>query len=285
MILLTGANGVVGRPLGERLSAQNKAFKRVSRQAGEGLFKWDLTLALSDTQAESLKGTNTLIHCAPIWLLSQHIDKLYSLGIKRMVVFSSTSVISKQTSADESEQRLVSLLSKGESSLLNFASSSDLKVTILRPSMIYGYGRDQNVSHIAGFIKKYRFMVLMGKASGLRQPVHCDDLVKACLSVLDQPKCFSRSYNLAGAESLTYRSMVERIFKGLGRTPFIIRIPLSLFRAALNVAALLGKFSYTPEMANRMNHDLAYDYQDACDDFAYQPQKFLQNPQQDLPQE
>lgn len=282
MILVVGANGVVGTPLCEQLTAKNMVFKRVSRSDGPSTIKWDLTKPLSAALIESLAGVNTLIHCAPIWLLSPHIETLHSVGVKRMVVFSSTSVLSKQASSDSTEQRLVAQLSSGESSLNNYTLSHDLKVTILRPSMIYGYGRDQNVSHIARFIKKYGLMILMGKASGLRQPVHCDDLVRACIAVIDEPKCYSRTYNLAGAEVLSYRSMVERIFKGLSRKPFIISIPLTLFRVGLRAASLLGTFSYTPEMANRMNQDLAYDYQSASDDFAYEPQRFLEQPQRDL---
>lgn len=284
MILLTGANGVVGQPLGERLMAQNRVFKRVSRHAAKGVIEWDLTQALNHSQKEAMHGITTLIHCAPIWLLSQHIEALHALGITRMVVFSSTSVLSKQSSNDESEQLLVTQLSKGESSLRTFAATHDLTVTILRPSMIYGYGRDQNVSHIARFIKKYRVMLLMGEASGLRQPVHCDDLVKACIAVIDEPNCFSKSYNLAGAEAISYRVMVERIFMGLRLKPRIVSMPLSVFRVGLKLASFFGKFAYTPEMANRMNQDLAYDYYAASIDFGYQPEPFLQNPQQDLPQ-
>lgn len=283
MILVTGANGVVGQPLCQHMTIQGRAFKRVSRSPGDGHIQWDLTQPLSELQEQSLIGVNTLIHCAPIWLLSDHIEALFSLGVNRMVVFSSTSVLSKLSSNDQSEQLLVSQLVAGERALTEFAKKSTLNVTILRPSMIYGYGRDQNISHIARFIKKYRFMLLMGKASGLRQPVHSDDLVNACISVIDQAKSYSKSYNVAGSEVISYRAMVERIFVGLKRKPFIISVPLSIFRVALRLASIFTTFSYTPEMANRMNQDLVYDYQAASDDFGYEPQGFLEDPQRDLP--
>lgn len=283
MMLVTGANGVVGKPLCLRLSNESTVFMRVSRSSCVNTLQWDLHQPLNQLQKQNLKGATTLIHCAPIWLLAQHIDALHSIGVKRMVVFSSTSVISKRASTDKSEEQLVEQLSVGETALLDFAANSDLEFTILRPSMIYGYGHDQNVSHIANFMMKYRCMVLMGKAKGLRQPVHCDDLVGAALSVIDKPKSISKAYNLAGADILSYRQMVQRIFSGLGRKPFIISVPLSLFRVALIVLSKISRFSYTPEMANRMNQDLVYDYQEAADDFGYQPQGFLENPERDLP--
>lgn len=283
MILVTGANGVVGKPLCQRLLDDNKTFKRVSRSSAAGAFKWDLNQPLDQHQQQRLQGVNTLIHCAPIWLLMDHINVLHSIGITRMVIFSSTSVISKQASTDKSEQTLVKQLSLGELALHEFASNSDLNFTILRPSMIYGHGHDQNVSHIARFIKKYRCMILMGKAKGLRQPVHCNDLVEAALTVIDNPNSFLKTYNLAGAEVLSYRQMVQRIFSGLGRKAIIISVPLSVFRIALRVLSKVGGFSYTPEMANRMDQDLAYSHQDAADDFGYHPQRFLENPKRDLP--
>jgi hypothetical protein len=39
---------------------------------------------------------------------------------------------------------------------------------------------------------------------------------------------------------------------------------------------------YSPGSANRMNQDLNYDYAPAVNDFAYQPQGFLNHPGQDL---
>lgn len=288
MILVTGANGVVGKPLCQRLDEENRAFKRVSRDSTTGDIQWDLNHDLNPNQYQSLKGVTTLIHCAPIWLLNNHIATLHALGIKRMVVFSSTSVLSKQASINAHEQLLVKQLKDGESALTNFNSSNNindsdcLNYTILRPSMIYGYGRDQNVSHIAKFIKKYHFMVLMGKATGLRQPVHCDDLVTTSIDIINQTHCYSKTYNLAGASVFTYRQMVERIFREMNRKALILNAPLFVFKLSFWLLNKIGRFAYNSEMANRMNQDLCYDYQAAKDDFNYAPQAFLEHAERDL---
>ena len=76
--------------------------------------------------------------------------------------------------------------------------------------------------------------------------------------------------------------MVGRIFDGLGRRKRIISLPLILFRPALVVAAKFTRFSYTPEMADRMMQDLSYDISEAVRDFAYQPSAFLEQPKRDL---
>lgn len=282
MILVTGSNGVVGTPLTQKLAQQERSFVSVSRKSMAGQIQWDLTQPPSGKVLDDLGGVKTLIHCAPIWLLPEHLPALASIGLARLIVFSSTSVISKNTSPDQHEQRLVRQLSEAEKDIIAFCTDHKIKYTILRPSMIYGYGRDENVSHIARFVRKRGFMLLVGKANGLRQPVHADDLVWSALTVMQTPITENKIYNLAGAEVLSYRQMVTRVFQGLEKTPRIISLPLGAFRVALKIAKLLTKFQYTPEMANRMNQDLAYSNHAAQDDFAFKPQNFLEQPRRDL---
>ncbi|MFT6408405.1 MAG: nucleoside-diphosphate-sugar epimerase [Arenicella sp.] len=284
MILVTGAKGVVGLPLCQRLALEGRAYRAVSRQASSSSadLQWDLSQAPSRSVGQQLSQFTTLIHCAPIWLLPAHFDALYNAGISRLVVFSSTSVLSKQNTEDSSELHLVNLLRESEEALMSLCKSNSISLIILRPSLIYGYGRDQNVSHIASFIRRFGFMLLVGKANGLRQPVHADDLAELALNALSAEVSEPRAYNVAGKDAITYRQMVIRIFKGLGRRPFILSIPLWLFRPALIVAAKLSGFSYTAEMATRMNQDLNYDYSAAAQDFGFSPQGFLEQPQRDL---
>ena len=295
MIVVTGARGVVGQPLCQRLAGEARHYTSVSRQVGgssshssthsSSHLQWDLSEVPSATIEQQLSGATSLIHCAPIWLLPVHFDAFAKAGINNMVVFSSTSVISKQQTVDASEQQLVTQLSQSEDAVKRLCLSHGIRLTILRPSLIYGYGRDQNVSHIAKFITRFGFMVLVGKASGLRQPVHADDLVNLVLNAIDAVATENnqqRTYNVAGKDVLSYREMVTRIFQGLKRPVRILSIPLWLFRPALALAAKVSKFSYTPEMATRMNQDMNYDYSAAVTDLGFSPQGFLEQPERDL---
>ena len=284
MILVTGAKGVVGRPLCERLQGEGEEYIAVTRSAPNfnQELQWDLSKPPSTDAKVKLGQVTSVIHCAPIWLLPLHVDFLLEANVTQLVVFSSTSVISKQASKNPQEQQLVAQLGNAEQQLISACESTNTKLIILRPSLIYGYGRDQNVSHIAGFIKRFHFMVLVGKASGLRQPVHADDLVDTAIAGLSALIDGQRIYTLAGKEVLTYRSMVKRIFEGLRKKPIMISIPLWVFRSALAIAAKVSGFSYTAEMAERMNQNLDYDYIDASKDLSFHPQAFLEKPERDL---
>ena len=294
MILITGANGVVGHALQQVLD--ESTYLPVSRQPKSGWLCWDLEQEFNCSQA-----ITTLIHCAPIWLLPKHLSPLVDSGVTQLIVFSSSSVISKQASDDPQEQRLVSLLQTAEDQILAFCRQHKLELSILRPSMIYGYGMDQNVSHVARFIRRFGFAFVAGKAEGLRQPVHSLDLADACLRLIENFKKKSTRtnassqldtadstteqtvYTLAGGEQIAYRQMVVRIALGLGQKPRVYGIPLIVLRSALRLASLLRRFDYTPNMANRMQDDLIYDNAAAIQAFGFSPQAFLAQPQRDLP--
>ncbi len=140
--------------------------------------------------------------------------------------------------------------------------------------MIYGQGTDQNVSFIARVVRRCRFFPLAGRGSGLRQPVHAEDLASACLAVLDNPRTFAKSYDLSGGEILSYREMVERVFQGLGLAPRILTVPVPVLRWFIRVIRILPRFrKLTPEMASRMNMDLCFDHAEATSDFQFTPRK------------
>lgn len=282
MILVTGARGVVGAALIDKLSMAGRQVCSVSRNAPESSLHWDMTLPLDSAASHRLSGLDTVLHCAPIWLLPAHLDILASSGMNRLLVFSSTSASSKQGSTDPSEQSLAQRLVEAEDAIRSFCEERSIAATIFRPSMIYGHGRDENVMHLARFIRRYGFAVVAGAGSGSRQPVHADDLVAAVLSALDSPLTHGKAYEVAGAEVLSYRSMLERLFVAMDRTPRIVSVPVPILRLALRAAAAVRIFDYTPSMATRMNEDLAYDYAAATLDFGYAPRAFLTDPPNDL---
>lgn len=283
MILITGARGLLGSLVHQECLNNGFDCLAVSRQAAQGFVKWDIEQGLINNKDSWVKEVRVLIHCAPIWLLPNVLDTLDKECLDRVIAFSSTSITGKQHTDSAKEKALIFNLQSGEDNLKSVAQQFRFTYNIIRPSMIYGYGRDQNVAHLARFIKRWRLSVLVGDASGIRQPVHVDDLVSAVFSMLSGKAMDGKTYTLAGAEMLSYDSMVKRIFSGLGYRPIIIRLPRYLMRFALTIAESLTKFGYTPDMADRMMQDLTYSNEEASNDFGYSPQKFLQNTARDLP--
>lgn len=131
---------------------------------------------------------------------------------------------------------------------------------VLRPTLIYGLGRDKNVAEIALFIRRFGFFPLLGKAMGLRQPVHAEDVAGACLAALASPLAANRAYNISGAETLPYREMVSRVFAALQKRPWLVTIPLVIFGMAVACLRFFPRYRHwSAAMAERMNRDLVFD--------------------------
>ena len=215
------------------------------------------------------------ICAAPIWVLPEYFSLMAAQGVRRVVVLSSTSRYTKGDSSNAEEQSVASRLVEAETLVKVWAEKHDVEWIILRPTLIYGLGRDKNIAEIARFIRKFGFFPLFGKALGLRQPVHANDVAYACISALNTTYGINRSYNISGGETLAYREMVLRIFKVLGKRPCVISVPLTLFRMAVMCLRLLPRYRHwSVAMAERMNQDLVFDHTDAAQDIAYNARTF-----------
>lgn len=56
-----------------------------------------------------------------------------------------------------------------------------------------------------------------GAAQGLRQPMHAEDVATACIAASQSTPAGNHAYDLSGAERLTYREMVARLFRAMDR--------------------------------------------------------------------
>jgi nucleoside-diphosphate-sugar epimerase len=220
-----------------------------------------------------------VVICSPIWLVSDAVlNRLVQLGMKRLIAFSSTSRLTKGASPEPAEREVVARLARGEATIAEFCPKHGVAYTILRPTLIYDEGQDENVSQIASLIRKLGFFPVCGPATGLRQPVHARDLAHAAVQALPAKAAFDRDYNLSGGEALTYRAMVERIFRGLGKKPLIVSLPLEVWKFALTVLDWLRPnktLKRNVNMVARMNVDLWFDHAAATHDFGYRPGPFI----------
>lgn len=276
---MTGAGGLVGRPLAERCQSTGLDVIRAGRRnSGDGWLAWDMAAAPCNLDGR----LDSVMHAAPLWLLPDHVEALAAMGVERIVCFSSTSVLTKRGSANPGERALAERLGRAERRTREASEAAGVATTVLRPTMIYGYGRDGNVTAIARFIRRYGFFAVAGTAGGRRQPVHANDLVDAAMAVLDEPGTGGRTYNLGGGEVLTYRTMVARIFNALHKPVRIVTVPTGLYQVMLGIAGIVNR-NVTASMAARMNQDLVFDSTDARVDFGFSPQPFLNYPERDLP--
>ena len=227
------------------------------------------------THSHDIEPITKWICLAPISVLPNYFSFLSLSGAKHIVVVSSTSRFTKELSFDPAEQCLAAKIIESEESLINWAEKNQVIWTILRPTLVYGLGRDKNVNVIARFIQRFDFFPLLGEARGLRQPVHAQDVALCCKAALNAEKAFNRAYNISGGEILTYREMGGRVFSAIGKKPRFVIFPFWIFRIAVFCLRVLPSFRrWSPARAERMNSVLVFDHQDASRDLDFFPRPF-----------
>lgn len=286
---LLGATSLVGECLIRKLIENHWHISAFSRQhittaANHPQITWQQFATMDSAKVRNEGNKIRAWLCvAPIWVLPGHFDLLSAYGAQRIIVLSSTSRFTKNTSSDPGERKIAQQLIKSEELLQTWAAAHEVECVILRPTLIYGYGRDKNIAEIAQFIRRFGFFPLFGSASGLRQPIHVEDVAAACYAALSRENLSRRTYNLSGEETLTYRAMVERVFAAMHRSPRMLTVPLWLFRIATWGLRWLPKYrNWTTAMAERMNQDLKFDCSEAKRELDFLPRSFKLTAQ-DLP--
>lgn len=287
---LLGATSFVGSCLLPLLSEAGWQVTAFSRRAigptGDGVMWRQLpqsTMALSTPIPEGKGNLPYWISVAPISVLPDYFGLLDTHGARRVVVLSSTSRFTKNDSSDPQEQELSLRFAEAEARLQSWAESRGVDWVILRPTLIYGLGRDKNISEIALLIRRFGFFPLFGKACGLRQPIHAADVAADCLAALQAPRAANRAYNISGGETLAYREMVSRVFSLLGRRPRLLTVPLWAFYLALKGLHRVPRYRHwTAAMAERMNRDLVFDHTEAVRDLGSMHRPFVLT-EEDLP--
>jgi len=269
-VLVTGASSQIGCYL---LPALLRAGYRVTAVSRHARPPWIAAHPALDWRVADLAhGCPTpvperMISAAPLSLAVE----LLAAGAcgRRLVAFSSTSVLSKLDSADARERRQVLALRQAETRLLELQSNA----LVLRPTLIYGAGLDRNLSRVAAWVRRLGVVPVARPGTGLRQPVHAADLANLAVSQLESGA--TGAWLLGGGSRLSYRAMLEAVFRACGRRPRLLPVePASAARWWWLLGRLPGSAGLSPEMLQRQNRDLLFDDSAARERLGWSPRAF-----------
>lgn len=273
--LVFGARGQIGLGLLPRLLAHGVEVQAVTRgalpQRDDGI-RWhrfdlfgDTPPPVCDDLAFSLGPLDGFLH----WLARVPTPP------RRVVAFGSTSVHTKRDSIDPAERALAARLHTLETRLAELCATRGIAWTLLRPTLVYGVGRDRNLTRLAALAQRWGGLVLPRSATGLRQPVHADDLAAASFQAALVSSATGRSYDFPGGETLRYDEMVRRTLSALAPPRRLIRIPDAPVRAAAWAAARAGLLrDVGPGVLQRLRVDLVFDGSAAFAEFGVMPRRF-----------
>lgn len=268
MILVTGGTGYVGRFLMRRLVGLGQPCRCLVRPTSDcaelerlGVELWIGDLERPATARPAFVGARRILHLAHIRYAGPVVE-CADPDVERIVMVSSLRRFSQvpSTSVDE--------VAQGEARALQ----AHLPCVILRPSMVYGPGDDRNLSRLAAFLQRCRWVPVFGKGRGLQQPVYVEDLVSAILAAAERPAALGQCYAVAGPEALSYDELIDRVGAAVGVRPIKVHLPLSLILAGMRLLAGLGlRLGIEREQILRLQEDKAVSIEAARADLGYQP--------------
>jgi len=208
-------------------------------------------------------------------------------GVQRMVHCSSNGVIGevKKPPANEATPCQPTNIYEqtkwiGEQAVLQFAQKTRFPVVVVRPAWVYG-PRCPRTRKLFRTIEKGRF-VMFGSGNTLRHPIYISDAVRGLELCTKTDNITGQIYLLAGERPVTIASLVQMIAEVQGVRPPLIRLPITVGKAAGNILQIAFKPLGRQPPFSRRSLDFfiknnAYDISKAKQDLGFVPQVDLRS--------
>ena len=274
--LVLGGSGQIGRFLIPQLldhGHQVLALSRVPRTSQRRNLEWiqgDLFVGVP-----AIPPVQMIFSLGPLNGFAEWLAHTQFEGRPRVVAFGSMSVSSKRDSQDPAERALAQTLMQGEQRLAEAAQHAGIGWTLLRPTLIYGAGLDRSLTPLARLGTSWHVFPLMRAASGLRQPVHAEDLATLCRAAANQDAAIGRSFDLGGGERLAFSRMLDRVRHSLTGWTLPVPVPRGAIGLGLALAAQSGLWSgLGSQIVARLDKDLLADDGPARQAIGWSPRAF-----------
>lgn len=280
MLLVTGITGHSGRYFLKELvksKYEGKIRCIIRRTSDTSLLDnsgLNIEKAVGDIRDEDfldkcMKDVDTIIHIVNIRHTLRVIKIAIKNNVQRAICVHTTGIYSKFRGASE-EYKIIAEKVK------EIVDESEINVTILRPTMIYGDLCDHNMSKFIKMVDKFKIFPVINGGRCLIQPVNARDLGKAYYKVLVMPvEEVKQSYNLSGDKPIAMIDAFRLIGNNFGKKMIFISFPLwfGVFLAFVLKIITFGKVDYI-EKVQRMSEDRCFSHKKAKEDFGYSPEPF-----------
>jgi nucleoside-diphosphate-sugar epimerase len=258
-VLVTGANGLVGRAL---CSVLDQADHQLIRAVRTSTTPWETPvgdLNESTDWGDALgPGVDVLVHMAGQVPQDEsetvgQANRYHQVntvgtanlarqcarhGVKRFVFVSTVKVLGEGKSEPYRDTDLAVpadayAISKwdAEQALWQVAAETGMEVVVLRPPLVYGPSVKGNFLRLMQAIDKRRPLPF-GVIQNQRSLIYLGNLVDAIRLCLTHPKAAGKTFLVSDGDDVSTPELVRRVAAALGRRPFLLPVPVSWMRWA-----------------------------------------------------
>jgi len=277
-VLVTGASGLLGACIVERLRARNVTMRLLDmvpppddRAAGAEFVQVDLREAAAVERA--CRDVEVVYHLAAgqrmkpqfggmseqaifdmnLAAVRHVLDAARACGARKVVHISSSGVYGiPQTTPVGEDHPQHPLGAYGHSkiaaeTLCREAAENGLDVTMLRPMSMFGPGMTGVFLLLFEWVRLGKNVYLLGAGRNRVQMVSAWDVADACLLAAERPESRGAVLNLGAAEVPTVRGQVEALIAHAGTGSRIVAFPAALVRNAGRVLNVVKLSPIVPE--------------------------------------
>lgn len=290
MILVTGANGFVGRSLCAALTHSGRTVVAATRHtlpnSAPNISNFQIgTLATDADWQHGLQGCDAVVHLAarvhvmadkatdPLTEFRRvNVNGALNLahqaakaGVRRFVYLSSIKVNGEQTLPGRpfAEQDVPAPLDpygvskyEAEEGLRKLAQQTGMEVVIIRPPLVYGPGVKANFLNMMRWL--HRGMPLpFGAINNRRSLVALDNLVDLIITCIKHPAAANQTFLVSDGEDLSTTELLRRMAAALNVPARLLPVPQKLLEMGFRMA---GK----SDLAQRLCGSLQVDITKAC---------------------
>ena len=263
-VTVVGGTGFIGRRLVERLVGRGVSVRIVSRHAEDdggpaprierivGSIEDPSTLERAVDGAAAvvnLVGTTAAKSERQFYSLHRDIpgrlaEAARLAGVRRLVHVSAMGIgLDAPSLADRSK-------AAGENTVRAAFPDSNF----VRPALVYGPG-DHFFTRFARLVRSAPAIPLIGGGRTRFQPMHVEDVAEAMARMLEEPGTVGRVFELGGSEIFSFRELIERLCRAVGRRPWLASIPFPLAEAAAFATQWLPQAPLTVDQVRLLKTD------------------------------
>ncbi|HSV30669.1 MAG TPA: NAD(P)-dependent oxidoreductase [Atribacteraceae bacterium] len=217
---------------------------------------------------EWLRDVDLVVHVAGIRRVIPVLEAMERSGVGTGL-FVNTAAVHSRFSVASQEYRCL------EDRMIEYCERTGIRYAAIRPTMIYGDGRNRNVSLLVRHLSRHSFFPLFGSGEALVQPVFYQDVAGALVSLLAYPEVWGRFYDTGGKASFSYRRFVEAVGAVLGKKVRFVRLPVQAGITLARLGERMGRLvPWTEEQVLRSTEDRVTDNTPAREAFGYDPRGF-----------
>ena len=290
MILITGATGMVGRQLVERLMLDALPTRCLLAEHRLRHLPWDsgnphapeiVIGAVHDDEAffRAVSGCSVVIHLenALWWGGRRELEAVELAGARVLASVARAARVGRvitlsQLGAAPSSAYTVHRV-KGEVEAI--LRHSGVAFTIIRSGIVYG-PQDAFINHIASMLRVNPLFFLMpGNGETVTHPIYIDDLVEALYRSLNLINLVDATVEVGGAEYMSVRDLMRTVMRVtgmrrilIGTSPYLLRWLTSLY------SRLLPRSLMTSQWLDILAANRAAPLGNVYEHFGFQPRRF-----------